>query len=923
MDVSSEDIQEAISSRDRIRETTANLLEPIYNSLSSQIDKYNHHHLLVNNIGSLIREISAQSRNNGQTSDSPILQDPAELRQNIEGYLKYTEMARHRTEKAIEELNQALDNELQIWEEINCSKTLHELIGVGKKTVENYSLSAEQKEKMEHLASLSSHYQDKLVHLKNVHEHQEKKNGMTNDHASVASQLRNAKRNVLKLRYKKEELELDGASVVLIQQLENEIASARKEVEKWEQKQEEQEKALSDMKEIGFPEVMLGSSNNPFNLPYRIIDSKLLQVHRKFSDYHVIESLSSRVFKVIYHEKTRILKQYNVADDHQRKRFIKEIATLDRLHHPSVVKIEAFFREGHQLYIQMEYVDGLRLSEWVHRDPRPSPYQMQHMFGLIANAVKSIHDQGVIHCDLKPDNVIIRNMEPATPVLIDFDICKDIQHALTKTVAINPSRSIGASHNTSSAVDSDVPDIRGTEGYIAPELFYDPRAITPAVDVWSLGCMLFRTHFSSEPVLLPEHNRVSVPEHEDSDLRDLLTLILVRNPAERLSSAQVSSHPYFLRSVVQELEASGQLVGSEKKMKAFNSFLYTLKRTQDVSPWILSVDRSRLVHDVLTAFIWAEPYRLMKTLQISFEGELGEDVGGLTSNLYSEFFNSVINDEHGLFERSDENSNFYLPRSDVNDLTLYEGLGKVLAKCIYDQRIVPQVFPPSVWKFLLDNPVSFRDLEVYDKELALNLHRMMVHSGVESWGLDFQDIRDGASIPVTDTNKMEYKQLKVDYTLVESRRPQLEALKRGFFAIRPMNSQLLTLSFRELMLLCTGNDEVSFEEIKKRLRFSGFSRSSSTPRCVFQMLRQFSSWQRRKFIEFATGQCGLPTLDTGDRSQPRKITIRFTATEMDRIPISHVCGWVVDVPDYGDVETMQHKFQIAFDHMSGSGFRFM
>src|SRR3989338_6481247 len=101
--------------------------------------------------------------------------------------------------------------------------------------------------------------------------------------------------------------------------------------------------------------------------------------------------------------------------------------------------------------------------------------------------------------------------------------------------------------------------------------------------------------------------------------------------------------------------------------------------------------RDNIVSHTLQAFTSMEVSDLLLRLQIQFHGEIGLDLGGITANLYTEFFRQSIQTEHELFECGTSSKNGgYLPKPSVQDITC-EAIGKILIKTIYDQRVIPEV----------------------------------------------------------------------------------------------------------------------------------------------------------------------------------------------------------------------------------------
>ena len=89
---------------------------------------------------------------------------------------------------------------------------------------------------------------------------------------------------------------------------------------------------------------------------------------------------------------------------------------------------------------------------------------------------------------------------------------------------------------------------------------------------------------------------------------------------------------------------------------------------------------------------------LLLPFTVQFLGEEGLDFGALTSSLYQEFFSQIFKEDCRLFEKSERGST-YIPRKGA-DLKKLELFGKILAKLIYDERVVEVPLATSVFKYL-------------------------------------------------------------------------------------------------------------------------------------------------------------------------------------------------------------------------------
>jgi serine/threonine protein kinase len=213
------------------------------------------------------------------------------------------------------------------------------------------------------------------------------------------------------------------------------------------------------------------------------------------------------------------------ADSAKRQRFRSEVEALARFRHPGVVNLHAAGEERGCPYLVMDYVEGEGLDQRLERAPL-APAEAVEVLIPLCRALAACHAAGILHRDLKPDNVLLRR-ETGAPVLIDFGLAKDISDG-----ALGPTRS---------------GTILGTPGFWSPEQARGERALVgPQTDVYGLGAILYATLTGTAPftggslaeVVIATANRApkppsSVVEGVDSELNRICLRCLAKDPGER------------------------------------------------------------------------------------------------------------------------------------------------------------------------------------------------------------------------------------------------------------------------------------------------------------------------------------------------------------------------------------------------------
>ena len=155
-------------------------------------------------------------------------------------------------------------------------------------------------------------------------------------------------------------------------------------------------------------------------------------------------------------------------EEESQQRFIREARSLAKLMHPYIVTIFDFGKAGDLCYLVMEYVEGTSLRQLI-ANKSVSPVDIRDFTPQISEALQFAHESGVVHCDVKPDNILVDKRNRVR--LVDFGLA----------------RMLGPRAGQS----PDDERIAGTRSYMAPEQFSMPDSVDHRVDIYSTGVVLF------------------------------------------------------------------------------------------------------------------------------------------------------------------------------------------------------------------------------------------------------------------------------------------------------------------------------------------------------------------------------------------------------------------------------------------------
>jgi serine/threonine-protein kinase len=234
-----------------------------------------------------------------------------------------------------------------------------------------------------------------------------------------------------------------------------------------------------------------------------------------------------------------------------RARFLREAQLAAKLSHPNIIPIHAVHEAGAFVYFVMAFIDGETLAQRVQSRGPLSASDGIRLLREVAWALSYAHAQGLVHRDVKPDNILIETATGRT-LVADFGIAAAVGVAVeqTRVDAFGNTPSVGRNGVHESSVDTSAASVTGTPEFMSPEQAIGGECDARS-DLYSLGATAFYALSGTLPFtgatateVLARQVSATAPSLGSAGTavpRKLVQLVdrcLAKDPAQRPSSAQ-------------------------------------------------------------------------------------------------------------------------------------------------------------------------------------------------------------------------------------------------------------------------------------------------------------------------------------------------------------------------------------------------
>jgi len=282
--------------------------------------------------------------------------------------------------------------------------------------------------------------------------------------------------------------------------------------------------------------------------------------------YEVKKELGSGAFSIVklaVHKKTKIQRAIKIIDKdaikEKKEMLEREVDILKRIQHPNIIAVVEIYETPRYLNLVMELATGGELFDSIVSRGKYSEKDAASILQQVASACAYLHSIGIVHRDLKPENLLLESKGPDAKVKIaDFGLSKIMEAQSVLQTAC------------------------GTPGYVAPEVLIG-EGYNQEVDVWSIGVIMYILLCGFPPFYAENNSKLfekimagtySFPspywDKVSASAKDLVKCMLVVDPKNRYTSAQVMEHPW-IKGLVRSEESLADAQTNLKKTKSEES----------------------------------------------------------------------------------------------------------------------------------------------------------------------------------------------------------------------------------------------------------------------------------------------------------------------------------------------------------------
>lgn len=358
-----------------------------------------------------------------------------------------------------------------------------------------------------------------------------------------------------------------------------------------------------------------------------------------------------------------------------------------------------------------------------------------------------------------------------------------------------------------------------------------------------------------------------------------------------------------------------------------------------LTPWEdgflrMRVHRENMLVESVEQLLGVQLEHIHMNLCIEYIGEeAAADADALKREWLALVVEKLFDETNGLFMCVHVGQLAYMPNANSAEATsdhllYFRGAGRVLGRALLEGRCMAGHLTLPVLKLLLGASISLQDLEFVDRDVFKSLTWMMDNS-VDALGLDFSvlqrrlsgdvvtiDLKEnGRHVNVTDANKHEYIDLRLQYILQDSFAEQLEHLKIGLLEIVPQKLMEL-FDYQQLELALCGAPSINVDDWRAHTYVCD-AIPDELLAWFWEIVQALSDEQRARLLQIATGSSRVPAQGFKALANSEGRVCLFTLEAVpfpeNAYPRAHVCFNRMDLPMYSTKQQLEHALALVID----------
>jgi serine/threonine protein kinase len=215
-----------------------------------------------------------------------------------------------------------------------------------------------------------------------------------------------------------------------------------------------------------------------------------------------------------------------------KNNFLEEARIISQFNSQNIVKIIDIFEENNTVYLVMEYLLGETLGEKLHREFSLKVHEIEKLLKNILNALKIIHEAGLLHRDIKPDNIFITK---ETSILIDFGSARNFvaEKTIKQTRILTP-------------------------GYAPLEQYAENARFGPYTDIYSLAATMYHAILGESPPAVMDRLMGTALKNLPQNISNQLRFVI-----EKSLEMRIENRPSTISQFIEILERQNQSIDAQ------------------------------------------------------------------------------------------------------------------------------------------------------------------------------------------------------------------------------------------------------------------------------------------------------------------------------------------------------------------------